>query len=243
MDLIFPIYQKRRELESRIDETWEMLGDQSAKAAARAEQTMLSVRNTFDLSRDLGSVRRYFGSFAEDIRNAHDLSQQSDWWNLPQDQQSKLLRDYWRNNLVPRDISLTQESQRSFESVQRELEEPFLSTRKKRVFVTSARQEASGWHFRIPPKSYEVWTLLCWHQNHWIDDFILPQRVYTLAFARIKKQAKDKPIHLRVWKFGETWKMEFADLNMREAVGSAIVAQAMEPIDITELRGNYEPLQ
>jgi tryptophanyl-tRNA synthetase len=243
MDLIFPIHQKRRELESRIDETWEMLRDQSAKAAARAEQTMLSVRNTFDLSRDLGSVRRYFGSFAEDIRNAHDLSQQSDWWNLPQDQQSKLLRDYWRNNLVPRDISLTQESQRSFESVQRELEEPFLSTRKKRVFVTSARQEASGWHFRIPPKSYEVWTLLCWHQNHWIDDFILPQRVYTLAFARIKKQAKDKPIHLRVWKFGETWNMEFADLNMQEAVGSAIVAQAMEPIDITELRGNYEPLQ
>jgi tryptophanyl-tRNA synthetase len=243
MDIIHPIYLKRRELESRIDETWEMLREQSTKAAARAEETMLTVRNILDLSRDLGSVRRYFGSSAEDIRNAHDLSQHSNWWNLPRDQQAKLLRDYWRNNLVPRDISLTQESQRSFSSIERELEEPFLSAKKKRVLVSSASREASGWHFRIPPKSYEVWTLLCWHPNHWIDDFILPQKVYSLAFARAKKQAKDKPVHLRVWKSGEIWNMEFVGLNMREAVGSAIVAEAMEPIDITEFQSNYDPLQ
>jgi len=244
LDLILPIHQKRKELESRIDETWEMLREQSAKAAIRAEQTMLSVRNIFDLSRDLGSVRRYFGTSAEDIKNAHDLSQHSSWWNLPQDQQSKLLRDYWRNNLVPRDISLTQESQRNFASIQRELEEPFISAKKKRVLVSSmsAQQEPSGWHFRIPPKSYEVWTLLCWHGTYWLDDFVIPQKFYAQPFAQAKKKSKDKPIHLRVWKYGEKWNMEFVDLLAREAIGNAIVAQAMEPIDITELRGNYEPL-
>jgi tryptophanyl-tRNA synthetase len=243
LDLIFPIYEKRRELESRIDETWEMLRGQSAKAAARAEQTMLSVRNTFDLSRDLGSVRRYFGTSAEDIKNAHDLSQHSSWWNLPQDQQSKLMRDYWRNNLVPRDSPLTEESQRNFASIQRELEEPFLSVKKKRVFVTTAREEGAGWHFWIPPKSYEVWTLLCWHGTYWLDDFVIPQKFYAQPFAQAKKKSKDMPIHLRVWRYGEKWNMEFVDLLAREAIGNAIVAQAMDPIDISELRGNYDPLR
>jgi hypothetical protein len=220
-----------------------MLRGQSAKAAARAEQTMLSVRNTFDLSRDLGSVRRYFGTSAEDIKNAHDLSQHSSWWNLPQDQQSKLMRDYWRNNLVPRDIPLTEESQRNFASIQRELEEPFLSVKKKRVFVTTAREEGAGWHFWIPPKSYEVWTLLCWHGTYWLDDFVIPQKFYAQPFAQAKKKSKDMPIHLRVWRYGEKWNMEFVDLLAREAIGNAIVAQAMDPIDISELRGNYDPLR
>jgi tryptophanyl-tRNA synthetase len=238
-----PIHSRRMHLESQIEQTWEMLRAQSAKAEARAEQTMLSVRNIFDLSHDLGSVRRHFLASEEDINKAHDLNQYSDWWKLPQDQQAMRLRDYWRSNLLPRDVPLSQERNRVFTSLDRELEEPFLSAKKKRVFVTSASQEASGWLFRIPPKSYEVWTLLCWHGNYWLDDFVIPQKFFALLFARAKKQAKDKPIHLRVWKTGEKWNMEFVDLNMREAIGNSIVVQAMEPIDITELRGNYEPLK
>lgn len=239
-----PISDKRFMLEREIEGTWEMLRAQSAKAAARAEQTMLSVRNIFDLSRDLGSVRRYFGSSAEDLRNAHDLSQQSDWWNLPnKDQRSKLLRAYWRSNLLPRDVQLSQESNRVFSTIDRELEEPFLSAKKKRVFVTTAREEGDGWHFRIPPKSYEVWTLLCWHGSYWLDDFVIPQKFYAQPFAEAKKKSKDMPIHLRVWKHGEKWNMEFVDLLAREAIGKRISVQAMEPIDITELRGNYDPLR
>jgi hypothetical protein len=37
--------------------------------------------------------------------------------------------------------------------------------------------------------------------------------------------------------------MEFVDLLVCTEVGNAIVAQVMEPIDITELRSNYEPLK
>ncbi len=242
VDLVSPIHEKRRELESRIDETWQMLRAQSAKAAARAEETMVSVREVFDLSRDLGSVRRYFDTSAEEMRNAHDLSRQSDWWNLEQDQRSKLLRDYWRHNLVSRDVALTQESNRVFTSLERELEEPFLSAKKKRVLVTTAREEEDGWHFRIPSKSYEVWTLLCWHGSFWLDDFVVPQKFYAQPFARARKLAKDKPIHLRVWKQGEDWKMEFADLPASEAAGDAVAAQALGPIDITELCSSYDPL-
>jgi hypothetical protein len=132
---------------------------------------------------------------------------------------------------------------RVFTSLERELEEPFLSTKKKRVFVTTAREKEDGWHFRIPSKSYEVWTLLCWHGDFWLDDFVIPQKFYAQSFAQAKKKAKDKPIHLRVWKYGDKWNMEFVDLLEREMVGNAIRVQAMEPIDITELRSNYEPLK
>jgi tryptophanyl-tRNA synthetase len=240
-----PIHSKRMQFESQIDQTWEMLRDQSAKAAARAEQTMLSVRNIFDLSHDLGSVRRHFMATNEDIIKAHDLSQHSAWWNLPQDQQAKLLRDYWKSNLLPRDIQLSQESNRVFTSLDRELEEPFISAKKKRVLVSAmtARQEASGWHFWIPPKSYEVWTLLCWHGTYWLDDFVIPQKFYVQSFTQAKKKAKDKPVHLHVWKYGDKWNMEFVDLLVRTEIGNAIVAQVMEPIDITALRSNYEPLK
>jgi tryptophanyl-tRNA synthetase len=232
LDLILPIHQKRRELESRIDETWEMLREQSAKAAVRAEQTMLSVRNIFDLSRDLGSVRRYFGTSAEDIKNAHDLSQQSDWWMLPQDQRAKLLRDYWRSNLLPRDVQLSQESNRVFASLDRELEEPFISAKKKRVFVTTSRDvdTEEKWNFEIPSRSYEVWTLLCWRsENKWLHDFVVPQKIFSQQFALAKKSMK---------------KEEKIQVTVTRVEGNhfflGIAGQTSRNID--ELQSNYEPL-
>jgi tryptophanyl-tRNA synthetase len=230
-----PIHSRRMELESKIDATWEMLCEQSARAAKRAEQTMLEVREVFDLSHDLGSIRQHFLASAEDRSKAHDLSQHAEWWKVAPDEQSKNLRDYWRSEILPRDIPLSQESNRVFPSLERELEEPFISARKKRVLLSSisAQQDADGWHFQIPAKSYEVWTLLCWHGNYWLDDFVIPQKFFAQPFAKAKKIAKDKPIHLLVRKAGDRWVMEFVDLP----------AQAAEPIDITDLLGNYEPLK
>jgi hypothetical protein len=226
-------------MESHIEQTWEMLRASSAKAAKRAEQTMIDVRDVFHLSHELSEEGRSFGVSAEDLHNAHDLSQHSSWWNFPQDKQSQLLREYWRKYLVPRDIALSQESQRSFTSIEKELEEPYISTKKKRVLVSSisAKQEPNGWHFWIPAKTYEVWTLLCWHGNFWLDDFVIPQKFYAQPFAQVKKKSKDNPIHLRLWKIGEKWNMQFVDYS----VGNNNVES--KPIDITHLRSNYEPLK
>ena len=241
--VIVPIHSKRMHLESHIGQTWEMLREQSAKAAARAEETMLPVREVFDLSRDLGSVSRYFGATAEDLRNAHDLSAYSAWSNLPRAEQARQLRDFWRDNLVPRDIPLSQEGQRTFPSLERELEEPLLTVKMKRVLVAAAGEEADGFHFRIPPKSYEVWTLLCLSRNHWLDDIVIPQKFYSQPFAQAKKKAKDEPIHLRVWKHGDKWNLEFPGLLDRAEARGAIAAQANDPIDVTCLLSNYDPLR
>ena len=240
-----PIHSRRVSLETRVEETWEMLRDQSARASVRAEETMLPVRTVLDLSRDLGSVRRHFFATEEDRRQAHDLGQHSAWWNLPSDQLGRLLRDYWRTNLLPRDVQLSQESNRVFTTLERELEEPLITAKKKRVLVTipATREDPDGWHFRIPARTYEVWALLCWDRNYWLNDFIIPQKFYAQPFAKAKKLTKDETIHVRVWKLGEEWKMEFVNLLQREEVGRAILVQANEPIDITDLMGKYGPLE
>jgi tryptophanyl-tRNA synthetase len=228
-----PISDKRFRLEGEIEGTWEMLRSMSVKAAARAEQTMLSVRNIFDLSRDLGSVRRYFGTSAEDIKNAHDLSHHSDWWMLPQDQRAKLLRDYWRSNFLPRDVQLSQESNRVFASLDRELEEPFISAKKKRVFVTTSRDvnTEDKWNFEIPSRSYEVWTLLCWRsENKWLHDFVVPQKIFSQQFALAKRSMKkDEKIQVTVTRVeGNHFFLGIAGQTSR---------------NIDELQSNYEPLK
>jgi tryptophanyl-tRNA synthetase len=226
-----PIHQKRMYLESRIDETWEMLRGQSAKAAERAEQTMNSVRTVFDLSHDLGSIRRYFGDFYKNNRDPRDLSEFADQWELPQDQRAKFLREYWRNNLVPREVALSQESNRVFTSLERELEEPFLSSRKKRIFVSTSRNlyAPDAWGFEIPARSYEVWVLLCWQDKKMLFDFCVPQKVFASAFASTRKTLK-KDEDVVVW--------------VRRTEGQRFVLQIGEnpSADITGLLSNYEPL-
>jgi len=227
-----PIHDRRQQLSPKIEETWEMLRDQADKATLRAEETMFQVRTLLDLSRDLGALKRHFMASSEEVLKDHDLSNHSDWWNLRQDQRAKLLRDYWRNNLVPRDISLSQESNRVFNSLDRELDEPFLSAKKKRVFVTTSRDEVTPdeWLFEVPAKSYEVWTLLCWpKKDYWLNDFVTPQKFYSQAFAKAKKSLKkDEKIAVKVRQEGDRFLLSI---------------HGSEPVDITELRSNYEPLK
>jgi tryptophanyl-tRNA synthetase len=231
--VIAPIHRRRMELEGQIEQTWQMLCDQSSKAAVRAEQTMRPVRATFDLSRELGDVKRLFLATEADRVQAHDLSKSAAWWELPQDERAKQLRDYWRENFVPRDVQLSQEANRVFTSVERELEEPFLTPKKKRVFVSASGDIAQPdeWEFEIPQKSYEVWTLLCWRKaDHWLDDFVIPQKYFAQGFAKAKKLLKkDEKISVKVARDGE-------DQFFLSIAGG-------DPLAVTELRSNYHPLE
>ena len=227
-----PIHEARIRLEHQIDQTWDMLREQSAFASKRAEQTMLAVRAVFDLSHDLGSIRRYFTSSEDGQQKARDLSQHSDWWNLPQDQRAKQLRDYWKSNLLPRDIQLFQESNRVFSTLDRELEEPFLTAKKKRIFVSTSRdvEQPDKWEFEVPSRSYEVWTLLCWRdQDRTLHDFPIPQKVFTPDFATARKSLKkDEKVSVSIFR---TESNHFF-LSIAGKTGK----------DISALEQNYEPL-
>jgi tryptophanyl-tRNA synthetase len=228
-----PIHSRRVRLESDIDKTWQMLREQSEKAATRAEETMLSVRAVFDLSRDLGSVRRHFTFTAKYREHNRDLSAFSEWQKLNPAELSKRLRDYWKNNLLPFDVPLSRESNRIFTTPERELEEPFLSAKKKRVLVIASRdsEQANEWRFEIPARSYEVWTLLCWHnRNEHLDDFVIPQKYYSQAFAAAKKLvAKDGKIPVNITR-------DEGNQFFLSVAGSNSTA-------VDELLGNYDPLQ
>jgi tryptophanyl-tRNA synthetase len=227
-----PIHSRRMQLEGQIERTWEMLREQSFKAAGRAEKTMVPVRTILDLSHDLGAVRRYFLASDEAIRRAHDLSGYSEWWNLPADQRAIQLRDYWRNNLAHRDVQLSQEGNRIFTTLDRELEEPFLTAKKKRVFVTASRDvdQSDKWDFEIPARSYEVWTLLCWRgEDKKLHDFPIPQKVFSSDFAIAKRSLK---------------KNEKIPVSVLRTDGNRFLLSiaGKSGTDITTFLGNYEAL-
>jgi len=227
--VIAPIHNKRQELESEIDQTWQMLRDQSAKAALRAEETMKQVREIFDLSHELGDVKRYFGQSEEEKQNSYDLSDFSDWMEIGADELSRELREYWKENLVPGDAALTQEAQKTFASLERELEEPLITAKKKRVLATAAREENGVFQFFIPAKSYEVWALLAWKADGRLVDIVLPQKYYAQPFAQAKKKLKKDekiPVVLR-----------------REGDKLLLSIHEGEAFDVTELRSAYEPLR
>jgi tryptophanyl-tRNA synthetase len=189
-----PIHAQRTMLEFDVEKVWEQLRSHSVnKAARRAEETMISVRAIFDLSHNLGFTRRLSSATPEERDKIRDLNAYTDWWNLPRDQRSRVLRDYWRDKLVPYDIPLSQESNRVFSTIQRELEEPFLAAKKKRVFVTTARDvnQSDKWEFEIPARSYEIWTLICWRKRDMtLHDFAVPQKVFSNDFSLAKKPLK-----------------------------------------------------
>jgi tryptophanyl-tRNA synthetase len=243
-----PIHFNRQKLEARIDETWEMLLEQSKKAQAVAEETMHSVRAAMGVTHELGALRRYYGISSEEREKLYHLTDCDEWLNMATDQRNLFLRDYWVNNLVSRDARLTKEQNRVFASLERELEEPYLTSRKKRVLVTAtvetAVEQPDGWHFQIPARSYEVWTLICWKRpEDDLYDFVLPQSIYAQHFAKARKLVgKNATIHLRVRRYGEKWQLQFVDLNRTEQINGANVIPEIEFIDITQYLRNYQPL-
>jgi tryptophanyl-tRNA synthetase len=229
-----PIYEKRVKLELEVDRIWEQLSrDSLSKAAKRAEATMMSVRQIFELSRELGSVRRHYLAQPEDRQKLRDLRNHADWWEMASDQRARLLRDYWLSNLVPYEIHLSQESNRVFSTIERELEEPFLTAKKKRVFVTTSRDvtQPDKWEFEIPGKSYEIWMLLCWRaQGKMLHDFAVPQKVFSSDFTLVKKSLK---------------KGEKVPVSILKTEGNRfqLSIAGKSPKDITALEGEYDGMR
>lgn len=242
-----PIHERRWRLESNIEQTWEMLRAQSEKATTRAEETMLPVRSVLDLSRELGAVRRHFVRTEKESEESKTLQGLDYIWQLDSVSQSKEIRDYWRNNVIPYDIPLTQEGNRTFSSVERELEEPFITFKKKRVLITAATFDSQGWYFSIPAKTYEVWTLICLdRKSNRLDDFVIPQNVYAQYFSKAKK-ADPSGTTIRVIvnrnPVSREWQLTFPSITDKTPMHRGILYDPAEPVIIDDFLGNYAPLK
>ena len=231
-----PIYQRRQDLEMNIDQTWEMLVAQAGKAAAAAEETMLPVRAALNITHDLGSVRRYFGITETEREKLRDLGP-TGILALKEPMLSKELRAYWRRNILPYDIPLSEEANRKFASIERELEEPFLTQKKKRVWVgapTNMHGDHRQWSFLVPLKSYEVWVLLLYEDGSHLNDVIVPQKYFASVVAEVKQEfpawkQTHQAIEVLVIREGEKTKMKVGERGQMQ--------------NVTELLRNYSPLQ
>jgi len=221
--VIGPFYEKRMGLESNIEQTWQMLRDQSAKAAVRAEQTMVEVREVFHLSHELGEEGRRFGVSTEELNNRRNLSQYEELKQPIITEDGIIdphLPPHWYVSVLPKEIAITADPDAGW-----------LTSKKKRVLVTAGISDLVDklWSFEVPQKSYEVWVLLCRDGKNRLEDFVLPQKFFSQPYAKAKKSLKkDEKIPVSLRKDGEHFLLSI---------------HGSEPVDVTELRGNYEPLK
>ena len=124
------------------------------------------------------------------------------------------------------------ESNREFTTIDRELEEPFITAKKKRVFVSTSRDilMRNRWHFEIPLRSYEVWTLLCWSdETRALYDFPVPQKTFSSDFAMARRVKKDGKIPVQI--------------DRTEEGKFTLTIAAREVADISAFQGDYAPLK
>ena len=188
--ILAPIRDRRFELEDDPSQVFAVLDRGAEKARRQAELTMEAVRSEIGLNRDDSGIR--FEHTIKRVANlvaplVHNLSSQSEWWNLSPSALREHIESYWLSNALPVDSSLQMQNDGSL-----------LTQRKKRVLVLSAKEDEGQYAFSAPAKSYEVIVLLCWRSDYMLVDFVVPQAVYVASWSTAKKRDKKGEIHLRV---------------------------------------------
>jgi tryptophanyl-tRNA synthetase len=224
VQMLGPIQNERFRLEADLFTVGQILEKGAQKASARANLTIGNVRSAMGLSKYVAGARieRHMERVYRAIGSStiYNLAAHQHWWDLDDDAlRASLLQSYWLDHIVPRDIVLKRDSDRVF-----------ITSNKKRVFVTTSREAPIGvWSFHAKPKSYEMLTLLCWEKNSkLLYGFVVPQKVYVDGWSHFKKENKNIDIHFQVFKIGDefTFRLENS-----------------EPVNITEFLGKYEPMQ
>ena len=252
---IAPIIERRRQLEENIDGVWQILRDGAIKAKRVANSTLAAVRGAMGVSRDIRSIRGRFPSLPTgDAQESRDLEL---WSSVDyivsspsaKDQESFIdqLRIHWWRTMVPRDIGLKRPAT-NYENFERSLEEPYMTQAGKRVLVSvcegtpkselTIHGQALTWAFRIPQRSYEVWTLLLYRgvsasirdRGGEILAIIIPQKVFSQGFALARRSiGKGDRLPISIAKTQNS--RFYLELGPEQTC------------EVTQWRGNYDPLR
>ena len=218
---LHPIRERREALEKDTDQLWSILDQGAERALVRAESTMEQVRAVTGLSRTrpaaTSPAQRAYSSH-DSSRTGHDLISQKASWDLEPNLRAKNIREHWLLNVVPAEIKLTQDS-----------EGVYITWKKKRVYVTTSREYADGaWPFKAKAKTYEMLALLCWDKQFRLHDFIVPQAAFQAPWTAFKKSHH---------------KDELLGFSIRRSHGQFYLdLPGAEPIEITQYRGEYKPM-
>ena len=215
--MLGPIRYKRAEWECAPERVFKVLETGAGKAREQADRTLDLIRSQVGLSRDTSGVKLEPGIVSGDFPVLFTLVGKPEWQSLDTVAFQKEIEAFWFSSALPVDDAL-----------QRQDDGSFLTERKKRVLVLSAKEEGDGFLFSAPPKSYEVVVLLCYASDSKLFDFVVPQMVYVASWSAAKKRDKKAPIRLAVKHSGNEFFLRVSD--------------AAEEINITEFRSAYATL-
>ena len=180
-----PIQSRRSEGELAPTYVQDVLESGAKRARARAEKTMRLVREAMGVTKKIlfPSVTvfdRYSYDTEQPMR--YSLKNHIAMWNEKLETRRTFLIDFWKSKMVPSDCQLKHQGDRLF-----------VTSRNKRVFTSTAREE-NGRLFRyfIPNRSYEVLVLLAWEKGEEavLNAFVIPQKVFSHDFATARKTVK-----------------------------------------------------
>ncbi|MDE1176642.1 MAG: tryptophan--tRNA ligase [Edaphobacter sp.] len=212
---LHPIRERRARLIEDPDRVWEILDEGSARASKRAEKTMQQIRAVTGLSRDRSGVRLHQPFQELDKSASRNLTAFKDWWDLDAPILTRNLRERWRTDLLP-----------SGKVLKPDAEGVWITQKGQRILVAVAKQNGPGaaWEFSAKPKSYEMLVLLCWDENYYLRDFVVPQKLILGEWIAAKKNAGKSDIKFSVERSGDRYLLHL--LNP-------------PPIDITSTESEY----
>jgi tryptophanyl-tRNA synthetase len=214
-----PIQSRRSEFELAPDHVEEIFEHGAKRAAHRAEETMVLVRDAMGVARrfvpsGITAFERFSYETAQPLQ--YSLKNYLQMWSKPPGERRDFLINFWRNRMVPSERTLTQSGDRLF-----------VTNRNKRVFVSTAREKAGGrFPYCIPHKSYEVIVLLAWENDKdaKLRAFIIPQKAYRSQWSQIPKDEKD------------------VRLVLNREDGRFFLNFAQVRTDVSSFEGDYHPL-
>jgi tryptophanyl-tRNA synthetase len=214
-ETIGPMQQYREELERKPDAVWAALEAGTRNATQAAETVMKQVRSVMGISRDLSGIRLHSSPLDPARTDPRDLTNLRDWWDLDSPLLTRNLREIWRSEIAPSDLSMRQESDGTW-----------VTPNGRRLFVAAAAQQPqeAAWLLAAKPKSYEFLVLLCWGSDSRLRDFVLPQKLYIAPWVAAKRAAGKEDVKFSVQHRDGRYLLHlpFAD-----------------PIDITETEARY----
>jgi tryptophanyl-tRNA synthetase len=214
-----PIQSRRTQFELAPGQVEEILKNGSERAAKRAEETMVPVREAMGVARrfvpaTISEFERYSYNTFQPLQ--YSLKNFMGSWNMPREERRDFLINFWKNRMVPSENTLKQLESRLF-----------VTNRNKRVFVSTAREKPGGkFPYRLPHKSFEVMVLLAWEgdEEAKLRAFVIPQKVYRSQWLQIPKSEKD------------------VSLFLTREDGSFFLSIAGFRINVSSFEGDYHPV-
>jgi tryptophanyl-tRNA synthetase len=194
-----PIRQRRRELAEHPERLYATIQSGAQKAAAVAEETMVSARQAVGLL-GITEVRKLAAETATG-KSALGVPESA----------AKAATDQERSDIV---IDAWVERVSKQNPLRKDRPRTFITRKARKVGVHTARQDATGtWEFSFPDRPVNVLVLLAEDQDGRVRDYVLPPKVLQVAWKSFEHE--DSTVRVSVHQDAEGPYIQLKENNLR----------------------------